>query len=86
MNDKKQKGSDLGQVMKELGPYLNLGLQMLIPIVGGAFFGQWLDGKNETTPLWTIICAILGIAVGFYSFFKTISEAQKKGKNDKRRK
>ena len=79
--NRSEKKQDYNAIFKELGPYLNLGLQMLIPILGGALGGYWLDKKYETTPTWTVALALLGIAVGMYSFFKTIAEAEKRKKN-----
>ncbi|MBM2813364.1 MAG: AtpZ/AtpI family protein [Ignavibacteria bacterium] len=56
----------------EAGQYLNLGIQMVLPILLCTFIGKWIDDKYATTPLWTIILAFFGIIVGMYTFFKTV--------------
>lgn len=77
-NNKKLKSGNEKKIIRELAPYLNLGLQMVIPIAGGVFLGVWLDNKNQSSPLWTLLFALLGIVVGFYTFFKTVLKKKKK--------
>ncbi len=81
---KDNRKSDYHSAMKDVGPYLNLGIQMIIPIIGGAFLGIWLDGKYESSPLWTLILACLGIVVGMYGFFKTVLNTNNNKKNKKK--
>lgn len=66
-NDSSQKS-----VLKELGPYMNLGIQLIIPIILGVFGGKWLDEEYDTKPLWIVTLSVLGIIVGLYSFIKTV--------------
>lgn len=74
---KQSQQSEYRKIIRELAPFMNLGLQMIIPIAGGVLFGVWLDGKNDTSPLWTLILALFGIVVAFYTFFKTVSKKKK---------
>jgi F0F1-type ATP synthase assembly protein I len=67
-------------IIKELAPYMNLGMQILIPILLGALGGWWMDKKFETMPVFILIFTILGVVTGMYSFFKTISELEKRKK------
>lgn len=82
--DKNNKTSK-SKVFREMMPYMNLGLQMVIPIILGAFIGKWIDEKNDTSPLWMIALSIFGIIVGMYSFFKTINDENKKKKSKKKK-
>jgi len=42
-----------------------LGLVLVLPIVGGAYLGRWLDSFNSGfTISWTISFIILGIIIG----------------------
>jgi ATP synthase protein I len=66
------------KTMQELAPYSSLGIQLAITIGLFALLGWWLDGKYDTKPVFTLICSLSGIAIGFYSFFKTISDLDKK--------
>lgn len=77
-SNKNRKDSDYNSVMRELAPYMNLGIQMLIPILLGALGGYYLDKEYDSAPVWTLILAFLGIAIGFYTFFKTVLGEEKK--------
>lgn len=68
------------KIIKELAPYMNLGLQMAITICLAALLGWWLDGWLQTKPLMVLICSLLGIGVALYSFFKTIFDLEKRKK------
>jgi ATP synthase protein I len=42
-----------------------LGLLMVLPMVGGAYLGRWLDGMVEGYSLrWTLSLIFLGIIIG----------------------
>lgn len=62
---------------KDVGPYLGLGLQLALTVVIMVFLGIWLDGKFNTKPILTVICAFLGIIIGMYTFIKTVLKAGK---------
>ena len=68
------------KIIKELAPYMNLGLQMAITICLFALLGWWLDGWFNTKPMMILICSLLGVAVAMYSFFRTISNLEKRKK------
>ncbi len=45
-----------------------LGLLLVIPMVGGAYLGHWLDSQNEEFGTrWTVSFIILGVAVGIWN-------------------
>ena len=44
--------------------FLHLGTQMAILLVLGVFGGLWLDGRMGSSPTFTVIGAVGGIAVG----------------------
>lgn len=67
-----KKDSSEKSVLKELGPYMNLGIQLIIPIILGVFGGKWLDEEYDTKPLWIVTLSVLGIIIGLYSFIKTV--------------
>jgi hypothetical protein len=47
--------------------YTGLGLQMLATIGAGVYAGRWLDGQQgNTTPIWTLVLAMLGIGGSIY--------------------
>jgi F0F1-type ATP synthase assembly protein I len=58
--------------IKDIAPFLNLGLQMAITIGAFALLGWWIDGKFNYTPIFTLILSLLGIAVALFTFIRTV--------------
>ena len=47
-----------------------LGLLLVIPIVGGAYLGRWLDSLNQSFGTrWTVSCIVLGVVAGIWNVF-----------------
>ncbi len=47
-----------------------LSVLFLLPLIGGAYLGRWLDGLNEGYSVrWTINMIILGLAVGIFNVY-----------------
>ena len=45
-----------------------LGLLLVIPIVGGAYLGHWLDSLSQSFGTrWTVSCIVLGVAAGIWN-------------------
>ena len=76
------KPSSLAQAYRSVGPYLTLGIQLIITILVCVFAGQWADGKFDTSPLLTLIGGLIGIAAGFYHFFKAVLKMDRKSEED----
>ena len=72
------------KIIRELSPYMNLGLQMAITIGLSTLAGWWLDQKFDTKPVLLVILALLGIVLAFYNFFKVVLNFEKKNKKDKK--
>lgn len=52
-----------------------LGLLFVVPIVGGAYIGQWLD-KLATgySASWTLSLILFGIVIGVYNVFRFLQK------------
>jgi ATP synthase protein I len=61
------------EVMRALGPYMNIGWTFVVSLGLGMLGGRWVDTHFGTEPWCFLLGAVLGIAVGFYSFFLTVS-------------
>ena len=79
---KTHKPSSLSQAYRSVGPYLTLGIQFIATILLCVFAGHWADGKFDTSPLWTLIGGLIGIAAGFYHFFKVVLKMGRKSEED----
>lgn len=52
-----------------------LGLVMVLPIVGGAYLGAWLDSLSIGYSMsWTLNLLILGVAIGAINVYLLIKE------------
>lgn len=49
-----------------------IGLMIVISILGCTFLGKFLDGKLNTTPVLTIIFLLLGVGGAFSGVYKTL--------------
>jgi ATP synthase protein I len=43
------------------------GWLLVLPIIGGAALGRYLDGRFESGVSWTLTCIVAGVAVGVYN-------------------
>ena len=75
---KKPPGDSGRTWITEFGPYLTIGMQLAIAVVGFFFLGQWLDGVFGTSPWLMITGLLLGTAGGFVSFFHSALSMAKK--------
>jgi F0F1-type ATP synthase assembly protein I len=69
--------SNRAKIIKELAPYMTLGIDFAITVSLFALLGYWLDGKYSTSPLWILILSFFGIAVGFYKFIRITLKKKK---------
>jgi len=52
-----------------------LGLLFVLPVIGGAYLGQWLDSlATEYSTRWTLSLILLGIIVGALNVYLFIRE------------
>ena len=70
-NAEKQRRVLLGQTI-----YLGtLGLIFVLPVIGGAYLGQWLDSLSTGYEVhWTISMIVLGVVVGGVNVYFLVRE------------
>jgi len=75
MNDSNQNQNS---EFKELGFYLNIGLNFVITLLMGVGAGWWLDKKLGWSPVFTFLGAFLGAGIGFYNLYRTLMGKKRK--------
>lgn len=60
------------QIANMLSLISQIGLMILISILGCTFLGKFIDSKINTSPIFTIIFLLLGIGGAFMSVYKTL--------------
>jgi len=80
-----KKEDSIAESFRAVAPYMGLGIQLAVTIVGMVLIGDWLDKKYQTSH-WLWIFALIGGAGGIYNFIKTVMDLEKKNKlkNDNR--
>jgi ATP synthase protein I len=45
------------------------GWLLVVPVVGGAYLGRWLDARHAGGQSWTLIMILLGLGLGVFNFW-----------------
>lgn len=69
--------------MRDVGPYLGLGMQLAATLVVFTLGGYFLDHRLETLPWLTITGAIVGLALLFLQLYRTAIDMARR--SDQRR-
>jgi len=71
----KQADRDRPTLLTQTAYLGTLGLLFVLPVVGGAYLGLWLDGLVEGYSMrWTLSLIILGVFVGALNVYLFIRE------------
>ncbi len=84
MNKTKQKPEDnasFAKSLRDVGPYLGLGLQLAVTIVVMVLLGSWLDKKFNLNYILTLVFGLFGIGIGMYNLIRTVTVLEKKNKS-----
>ncbi len=82
---KPESDSGIAKSLRDVGPYLGLGLQLAITIVAMVLLGSWLDKKFNLNYILTLVMGLFGTGIGLYNLIKTVTDLEKrnKSKNEK---
>lgn len=69
---------DISKSLKDVGPYLGLGVQLAATVLIMLFIGDWLDKKFNMSPVFTLIFALFGMFAGMYNLIKQVISIGKK--------
>ena len=86
MAPKPEDDSGIAKSLRDVGPYLGLGLQLAATIVVFVLVGSWLDQKCSQKYIFTLIAGLLGIGIGLYNLIKTLAYLEKRNKTENEKK
>lgn len=52
----------------------SIGFSLAGPVMLGALLGYWLDGRFGTSPTWTMILTLLGMAAGLIQMIRIVNK------------
>ncbi|MFO0359028.1 MAG: AtpZ/AtpI family protein [Flavobacteriales bacterium] len=52
--------------------YSSMAIQMAVTILACIFLGKFLDERNATGKLWTVVFSIAGVGLAMYSVIKDL--------------
>lgn len=82
---KPEDTSGFAKSLRDVGPYLGLGLQLAATIVLMVLLGSWLDKKFNLNYILTLILGLFGIGVGMYNLIKTVNDLEKRDKDESKK-
>jgi ATP synthase protein I len=65
-------------ILKSVGKYSAIGIEIAVSVIIGLFIGSYLDGLFDTSPWLTIIFLIFGFVAGMRSLFTLMKEEEKR--------
>jgi ATP synthase protein I len=65
----RNKGGDRRKFWQLVGTMASLGWSLVVPIVGGALLGHYLDQITDQGVKWTVGLLFLGVAMAFYNLY-----------------
>lgn len=82
MTSKDDQGSEKRLMLRGVGMYGTLGLEMVLSTLLGYWVGEWLDGRLATAPWLTILFLIVGVAAGIRRLVVVVQRALREELDD----
>lgn len=79
----KENGMGKKSVLPLLSLISQVGITMLVCILGCMLLGNFIDEKTGMSPLWLIVFIVLGVGAAFRNLYFIIMKEVKKGEKDK---
>ena len=77
-------GSGAAEAYRKAGPYLDAAWSLIGSVGVWTGIGLFLDRRLQTAPWLVVAGSMLGMSSGFYLFFKRLSAADKKAKEERK--
>ena len=75
--DKRTKTKERIQLVKALGRYSAVGIEMGAAVVIGYLIGHWLDKQAGTAPWLMLFFLLIGVAAGFRGLYRAAKRAMR---------
>jgi F0F1-type ATP synthase assembly protein I len=75
--------AEQSKIMREVGPYMTLGIQLALTVLVFCGIGYWMDKHFQTGSLWIAIMATFGSISGTVYFIMTVLRLQKQSDSKK---
>ena len=72
-----REAADQQKVMREIGPYMTLGIQLVMTILVFFGIGYWLDNHFHSGSLWRSVCTGFGAFSSLVYFIVTVMRLTK---------
>jgi len=60
------------RTLRDVGPYLGIGVSLAVTVLLGVGVGYWLDGRLGTTPAFVLAGAMIGVLTAGYHFYRLV--------------
>ena len=70
-------GRPLGDVMRTVGPVMSVGFAFVFSLAIGYMVGLTLDGWFDSSPWFTVIFALIGLAAGILTVYRVVRDAMR---------
>lgn len=74
------KDNNGSNILKNLALVSQIGISMIVPILGGILLGAYLDKKLQTGVIFLIVFILAGVGSAFLSLFKIVTKDVNKRK------
>lgn len=66
------------KIIGQLGPFMNLGIEMAATIGIFGVIGWFLDNRFDTSPVWLVVLLVVGSVGALYRFIRSALKANKR--------
>ncbi|MBN1640960.1 MAG: AtpZ/AtpI family protein [Anaerolineae bacterium] len=70
MSDKKDNRNEVSRFWRMVATMSSLGWSLVVPIVGGALLGHYLDRITDQGVKWTVGLLFVGVALSLYNLYQ----------------
>jgi F0F1-type ATP synthase assembly protein I len=63
----------IGRTFAYVALFSEMGIALLVTVLGGVLIGYWIDQRLQTVPLFVLVGLVLGLAVGARIAYRLIS-------------